>query len=154
MKKVLVSVIGGHKCSEETFALAQKLGRIIAQANAVLVCGGRSGVMSAACKGAQEAGGLTIGIMPSDDGADANENVDIAVLTGLGFARNTIVATTSDIVIALAGEYGTLSEIAFALSKKKKVYSLGFWDIDGVINVSDVDAFKDIISKLTNIKGA
>ena len=147
MKKLLVSVIGGHKCDDETSKIATEAGRIIASSGAVLVCGGLGGIMEAACLGAKEAGGTTIGIIPGENKEDANQYVDIAIPTGMGYSRNTLVAGTGDIVIALKGEYGTLSEISFALISNKKVYSLNSWDIPGVEQLSSIRELKSILAE-------
>lgn len=132
-QKLLIAVIGGHKCDKKTEKIAEELGREIAGLGAILVCGGLAGVMEAAAKGAKQAGGTTVGILPTDDKDDANPYIDIPIATGLGYTRNTLVTTASDIIIALSGEYGTLSEIAFALNAKKPVLGIGTWDIKGVI---------------------
>ncbi|MDP8259049.1 MAG: TIGR00725 family protein [Candidatus Aadella gelida] len=148
MKKILVSVIGGHKCDEKTAEVAEKVGKIIAEEGAVLVSGGLAGVMEAANRGAVSAGGLTVGIIPGNDKSEANEFVNIVITTGIGYARNTIVATGSDIVVALPGEYGTLSEIGFALSLKKKVYGLGSWEMPEVIKLESPEELREVISGL------
>ena len=147
-KKFLVSVIGGHKCSREVALLAEKVGETIASQGAVLVCGGLGGIMEAACRGAKKAGGLTMGIIPGEDKKKANEFVDIVVPTGMGYSRNTLVAGTADLVVALPGEYGTLSEISFALIGGKPVYGFNTWEIEGVKPLDDTDQLKDIISGL------
>jgi uncharacterized protein (TIGR00725 family) len=101
----------------------------------VIVSGGLRGVMEAACRGAKEAGGLTVGILPGTDRAAANAFVDVAMPTGLGEARNALVVRAADALIAVGGGYGTLSEIALALKAGKRVVGLGSWDIDGVVAV-------------------
>ncbi|MDD4202790.1 MAG: TIGR00725 family protein [Candidatus Omnitrophica bacterium] len=148
MKQKLISVIGGHECTKETAELAEKIGQIIAEEKCIVVCGGRKGIMQAVCKGAKKVGGSTIGILPSIDGEDANEFVDIHIRTGLGYARNSIVANTSDIVIALKGECGTLSEIGFALTYKRQVLSFGQWNVKGVIELTDPEQIRDYIRKI------
>jgi uncharacterized protein (TIGR00725 family) len=109
-----IAVIGGHKCSRQTYAIARRTGQLIASCGWALVCGGGPGVMEAACRGAKEKGGLTIGILPSYDGKEANNYLDIRLTTGLGYARNILIIRSCEAVIAIDGEYGTLSEIAFA----------------------------------------
>ena len=146
-RKFLVSVIGGHKCEEEVSSLAEEVGRIIADSGAALVCGGLGGTMEAACRGAKEAGGVTIGIIPGEDKNRANRFVDIVIPTGMGFSRNTLVVGTGDVVVALPGEYGTLSEISFALIGKKKVYGFDTWDIKGVIKLKDVGELKEVLDR-------
>jgi uncharacterized protein (TIGR00725 family) len=96
--------------------------------------------MEAACRGAKEAGGTTVGILPGTDRSDANPFVDIAIATGLGQARNVILARTGDAVIAVGGGYGTLSEIALALRRDKRVVGLGTWEIEGVVTVDSPQA--------------
>jgi uncharacterized protein (TIGR00725 family) len=108
------------------------VGRELARGGVVLVCGGLGGAMEAVCKGAKEAGGTTIGILPGSDRSDANPFVDIAIATGLGEARNAIIVRAADAVVAVGGGYGTLSEIALALRCSKRVVGLGSWDIEGV----------------------
>ena len=102
-------------------AMAEQIGADIADTGFALVCGGRSGVMEAACRGAKNKGGLTVGILPSQDGSDANPYVDVIVPTGIGYARNSIVVSSADAVIAVNGSTGTLSEIAMALNYQKPV---------------------------------
>lgn len=108
------------------------MGRELGSRGAVLVCGGLGGVMEAACRGAKEAGGTTIGILPGSDRSAANAHVDFAIPTGLGEARNALVVRAADALVAVGGGYGTLSEIAFALKAGKRVVGLGSWDIEGV----------------------
>lgn len=125
-----IGVIGGAQVRPEVYARAQAVGREIAERGGTVVCGGRGGVMEAACRGAAEVGGLTLGILPGDDPDDANSWVGLPVVTGLGEARNVIVARTAEVLIAIGGELGTLSEIAFALKFGRPVISLGAWQDD------------------------
>ena len=125
--KRVIAVIGAGQCDGTTRQLAEAVGYELAQRDMALVCGGLGGVMEAACRGAQRAGGLTIGILPGVDPAEANPHVEIAIPTGLGEARNLIVVRTGQAVIAIAGEYGTLSEIAHALKMGKPVIGLNTW---------------------------
>jgi uncharacterized protein (TIGR00725 family) len=108
------------------------VGRELGSRGALLVTGGLGGVMEAACRGARDAGGTTIGILPGTDRSAANPYVDVAIASGLGEARNALVVRAADALIAIGGAYGTLSEIAFALKAGKRVVGLGTWDIDGV----------------------
>jgi hypothetical protein len=133
----LIGVIGGSRCSERGSALAREVGERIARGGDILVCGGRSGVMEAACEGASSAGGITVGILPGADTSGANSFVRVPVATGLGLARNTVVATAADVIIAIEGAYGTLSEIAFALNLGKTVVCLESWDIGRCGRTSD-----------------
>ena len=125
----IIGVIGGAAPTKEEAATAEVVGRALAEAGAVLVCGGMGGVMAAACRGAKSAGGLTIGILPGTDRGEANPYVDIPIVTGLRCARNVIVVRTAQAVIVVGGSYGTLSEIAFALSFGKPVVGLGTWEM-------------------------
>lgn len=129
-----VSVIGAGRCDEAVYETARLLGGLLAQCGFEIVCGGLGGVMTAVCQGAREAGGRTIGILPGDDPAEANPFVDIAVVTGLGIARNVLVVKNGDAVVAVSGGAGTLSEIGIALKIGRPVVALGHFDaIDGVI---------------------
>ena len=127
---MIVAVIGRAECSGSEATTAEAVGRLLAQAGAMLVCGGRGGVMEAACRGAKSAAGLTIGILPGADGSEANPWVDVPVVTGLGEARNAIVVRSANAVIAIGGGYGTLSEIGFALKWGKPVVGLGTWELE------------------------
>jgi hypothetical protein len=128
-KPIYIGVIGWGDCSEEIYRLAEEVGEKVAKAGAVLVCGGLGGVMEAASKGAKKAGGVTIGILPGTDKNDANPYIDYPIATGLGGGRNLLVIGNSDAVIALPGEFGTLSEIAFALKSDKPVIGISTWDV-------------------------
>ncbi len=130
MNPLMVSVIGGEPCTAEESALAREVGERLAGAGAILVCGGLGGVMAAACEGAAGAGGVTVGLLPGDDPSAANPHVSVPVATGLGHVRNTLVANAGQAVIAIGGASGTLSEIAFARLKGKRVVSLGSWSLD------------------------
>lgn len=147
-KKILVSVIGGHTCSKEVEQICLKLGKLLAKVDVFLVNGGLSGVMEAVSKGMKSEGGVTIGILPGEDKKAANPYVDIPIATGLGYTRNTIVAGCADIIIALPGEYGTLSEIGFALNMKKPVIGIGSWDIKGVKQVKTPEEAVEVVKTL------
>ncbi|HEY1594608.1 MAG TPA: TIGR00725 family protein [Thermoleophilaceae bacterium] len=128
----------------EVFDTAEELGRLLAEAGAVVVCGGLGGVMEAVCRGARSAGGLTLGILPGSDRREANPYVEVAVPTGLGEARNALVVRSADVVVAVAGGYGTLSEIAFALRDGTPVVGVGTWELarggepdSGIVRVGD-----------------
>jgi uncharacterized protein (TIGR00725 family) len=131
-KRTRIAVIGGSRPGRQAADAACEIGRLIARAGAVVVCGGLGGVMEAACRGAREEGGLTIGILPGGSPADANPWVDVPVATGLGYTRNAIVILNADAVIAVDGEYGTLSEIAYGKIHGKTVVGLGTWEVKGV----------------------
>jgi len=126
----LIGVIGGSSATPEEAALAEAVGRALAENGAVLICGGRGGVMEAACRGANEAGGLTIGILPGTDRKEANPYVALAIPTGIGYARNAIITRAAEAVIAVAGSFGTLSEIAFSLDFGTPVVGLRTWKVE------------------------
>jgi uncharacterized protein (TIGR00725 family) len=126
---IQIAVIGRNGEIPEPLAeIAREVGRLIAKKGWLLVCGGRSGVMEAACRGAKEAGGMTVGILPEIDRSTANDWVDIHICTGIGFARNSCVVATGDGVIAIGGSTGTLSELAYACSYGKPVFTLSSWN--------------------------
>ena len=132
-RKPQIAVIGDSDPSLEVVHWAEEVGRLVAQNKGVLVCGGLSGVMAAAARGAAQAGGLTIGILPSYDATTANDSIGVTIATGLGHARNALVVSSGDAVIALPGSYGTLSEVALALTLGKPVISVNAWaDVRGV----------------------
>lgn len=126
---MIVAVVGSAICDGEVAALARAVGQEIARRGATLVCGGRGGVMEAACQGAKAGGGTTVGILPGTDRREANLYVDLPIVTGLGEARNAIVVRTADAVVALSGGYGTLSEIGLALKMGRPVVGLGTWEL-------------------------
>jgi uncharacterized protein (TIGR00725 family) len=128
-RKPIIAVCGAGSCDAETSARAEKVGRAIAEAGAIMVCGGLDGVMEAAARGAKEAGGLTVGILPGPDTSDANLWIEVAVATDMGHARNAIIVRTADAVVAVGGAYGTLSEVGLALKMGKPVVSLGSWEV-------------------------
>ena len=138
-KKPRIGVIGGANPSRRSYELALKVGRLIAENGAILICGGLSGTMEASSRGAKEAGGMTVGILPGNSKFDANPSIDLAIATGLGYARNSLVAMNSDVIIAVDGQYGTLTEIAYGLIYGKKVIGLGTWDIQGVIKAGTAE---------------
>ncbi len=129
MRRV-ISVIGAGTCTRREFNLAHEVGRRLAEHGFAVVCGGLFGVMEAVCMGAKEAGGLTLGFLPGTAREDANAYVDVAVPTGLRDARNYVVATCGEAVIAVGGKLGTLSEIALALKRGIPVVGLGTWKLD------------------------
>jgi uncharacterized protein (TIGR00725 family) len=128
-RKITIAVIGGGECTAEEAKLAKQVGQEIAKRGAILVCGGLGGVMEAACRGAADRGGITVGILPGENTETANTFVQIPIATGLGEARNLAIVKTAQALIAVGGEYGTLSEIAFALKGRKPVIGLGTWSL-------------------------
>jgi uncharacterized protein (TIGR00725 family) len=142
----LIGVIGGSVCNDEIYDFSYKVGQEIAKRDCILVCGGLKGVMEAACKGAKDAGGLTIGIIPGDDKKSANPYVDIPIVTSVGYARNFIIIHTADAFVAIDGRFGTLTEIGFALDRNKPIAGYKTWDIDDAI--LKIDNPKDALDKL------
>lgn len=139
-RKISIGVIGGNTIEDKNLELAYEVGKHIALNGADLVCGGLGGTMETVSKGAQENGGNVIGILPGEDKNDANPFVNIALPTGMGVGRNTLVVRCSDVIIAFPGSYGTLSEIAIALNLGKSVIHMpGTWDISkiGYVNSSN-----------------
>jgi uncharacterized protein (TIGR00725 family) len=134
---MIISVIGAGVCDNEIYGTAMEVGRLIAQEGGVIITGGLGGVMEAASRGAKEAGGTTVGILPGLSRDEANKYVDIPIVTGLSHARNVVVVRSADAVIAISGEYGTLSEIAIALKLGKPVIGINTWDHVKGITMAD-----------------
>jgi len=126
---MIIGVIGDSSCPPEEAKLAESVGELLAQQGATIVCGGLGGVMEAVCRGAKSKGGLTVGILPGKNSSTANPWVDIPVVTGLGEARNVVVAKSAQAIIAIGGGYGTLSEIAYALKSSIPVIGLNTWSL-------------------------
>jgi len=146
-----VGVIGSSNAEPELLKLAEEVGAEIARNGAAVVCGGLSGVMEAVCRGARREGGLTIGIIPSDDKRDANQYIQIPIVTGMGMGRNVMLVKTADVLIAVGGEFGTLSEIAHALNIGKKVIGLRTWKLEKALtrnipNLVEVDTPKKAVA--------
>ncbi len=154
MRKQIVSVIGGHNPTKEVEQLAHNLGENLAKVVDIIACGGLGGIMKAACQGYKKGGGgITIGIIPGYDNNDANEYIDLVIPTGLGLARNVLVVKLADVVVALPGEAGTLSEIAYCLQFRIPVVSLDSWDIKGVIKVKTVKEAIEAVKKILGKSG-
>jgi uncharacterized protein (TIGR00725 family) len=130
---------GADSASAELEADAEAVGRGLGAAGATVVCGGLGGVMAAACRGARAGGGITLGLLPGSDRAEANRWVDVAVPTALGEARNVLIVRAADAVVAVGGSFGTLSEIAFALKTGVPVVGLRSWGIEGVREADSAD---------------
>jgi len=142
-----VSIIGAGECSPETSGEAERLGKLLAAEGHTVVCGGLGGVMEAVSKGAFQAGGTTIGILPGEEVAQANPYITCAVATGLGHMRNYLVVLNGDIAVAVSGGFGTLSEIALARKIGRTVIVLGGWsDIPGLVPVSSPE---EVLAALT-----
>ncbi|MEX0761159.1 MAG: TIGR00725 family protein [Dehalococcoidia bacterium] len=157
-RRTFIAVIGaGNFATTRAMELAEETGRLLAEAGAVVVCGGLNGVMEAVCRGAKSAGGTTVGLLPGMDPATANLWVDIPVPTGLGFARNSIVVKTGQAVIAISGAFGTLSEIGHAIADGTAVIGLETWELsrDGAPDTSIVQAKnpQDAVTKALTAAG-
>jgi uncharacterized protein (TIGR00725 family) len=134
---IYLAVIGGSEISSEIADLAYRVGREVASRSAVLLCGGLGGVMAAAARGAREAGGISLGILPDGDRGQANPYLTYAIATNLGHARNMLIAHSADAVIAVDGSYGTVSEAAIALKLGKPVIALKVsWDLPGLLRAT------------------
>lgn len=129
MSGLYVAVVGTGEPAPETDAQAEEVGRLLAEAGAIVLCGGLGGVMAAAARGASDAGGVTVGILPGDDRRHAGPHIQVALATGMGEMRNALITRAADAVIAIGGGFGTLSEIAFALRIGRPVIGLGTWDL-------------------------
>ena len=126
---MIIAVIGGSDAKPEHIRLAESVGQELAKRGVTVVCGGLSGVMEAVCRGVKSSGGNTIGILPGRSPKEANEFIDVPIVTSMGYARNVIVVHTGEAVIAIGGAFGTLSEIAHALGEQIPVISLSSWPL-------------------------
>ena len=157
-QKRFIAVIGGSQASKEEVKLAEEVGRELAKQGATLVCGGLGGIMEAACRGAQQEGGVTIGILPGKNRQEANPYVQIPIATGMGSARNVVIVKSAQAVIAIGGSYGTLSEIAHALQSGVPVIGLNTWSLskngqpdDSIITAQNpTEAVNIALSLVTN----
>lgn len=129
MDRAHVGVVGPGRADPGLETMAEEVGRRLAEAGAVVVCGGLGGVMAAACRGAAAVGGTSVGILPGTDRHDANRWVTVAIPTGLGELRNGLVVRSADVLVAVGGGYGTLSEVALALKSGIPVVGLGTWSL-------------------------
>src|SRR4030042_1403293 len=146
----IIGVVGSSNHEPDILRLAEDVGSEIAKRGAAVVCGGMTGVMEAACRGARKEGGLTIGIIPSDKKGDANQFVQIPIVTWMGTGRNVMLVKTADVIIAVGGEFGTLSEIAHALNIGKRVIGLRTWKLERahnkrIPNLIEVDTPKEAV---------
>jgi len=151
--QLYVAVIGASSATAEQLEQAESAGRRLAELGATVVTGGRGGVMEAASRGAKQAGGTTVGILPGLDRSDANAHLDVSLPTGLGEMRNGLVARAAEAVVAIGGAWGTLAEIAFARSSGKPVFGVGSWVLgeDGVTAVeSGTEAAEQAVAAVTN----
>ncbi len=138
--RLQIGVIGSSSCEGDITHIAEHVGALIAATGAITITGGRTGVMEAVSRGAKKAGGLVIGILPGASKAEANPYVDVVITTEMGHARNAIIARSSDCLIAIAGGFGTLSEVALALKIRRPVITLTSpWNITGTIEASSAE---------------
>ena len=148
-----ISVIGGSTIDDDTAEVATNLGRHIEQRGQTVVCGGLGGVMEAVCRGADEAGGHTIGILPTDDRADANSFVDEVIATGLGHARNALVVMNGDAVVAVDGSGGTLSELGYAAVYERPTAGIGTHDANHVEAVETAERAVEYVENAVAASG-
>ncbi len=151
-RRTIISVFGGREADERCLNEAELIGRAIAERDWVLLCGGRGGVMEAVSRGCRENGGTVIGILPGTDVSDANPYVDIPLASGIGLARNEILACACDAAVAVGGKYGTLSEIGHALQYGKPVIVLGSWKIDGTLPAESAEEAVDMLDHIIKSK--
>ena len=143
-----VAVVGPNDATSQERRAAEAIGRALAEAGGIVLCGGLGGVMEAACHGADAAGGMTVGLLPGTDRAAANDYLQIALPTGLGELRNGLIIRAADAVIAVGGAYGTLSEIALALRTDVPVIGLETWDVEGIERVdTPAEAVKSALER-------
>lgn len=143
-----VSVIGGSTVTDDEYAKAERLGEVIGERGHELICGGLGGVMEAVCKGAQNTGAHTIGVIPGKNPQEANEYVETAIATGINDARNPVIVMNGDGVVAVDGGPGTLSEIGHALTFRKPVAGLDTYRVDGVYGIEHVEVPTEAITHL------
>ena len=149
MPNRLIAVIGPGECDAATADLARDMGARIARAGHTLITGGLGGVMGAASESASAAGGLVVGLLPGDDIADANEHVAVPIATGVGQGRNAMLVNTADAIIAIGKGYGTLSEIALALRRRKPIIAIGSWELHepGITVARDAEHAADLLAR-------
>jgi hypothetical protein len=156
--EIQVAVVGGADAPPSLLAVAESVGAALASRGAVVVCGGLGGVMAAACRGAKSEGGLTVGVLPGPDPSVANPWVDVVIPSGLGEARNAVIAGSAGAVVAIGGEYGTLSEVALALRAGTPVIGIGTWALTrpgggvdrGVIPMADPGEAAELAVRLAS----
>ena len=133
-----IAIIGARACDDRISQIAEQIGSLLAKNGYMIICGGLGGVMEGAAKGAKDNAGMTVGIIPGENREEANPYIDFPIATGFGEARNLVVIRSSDVIIALPGKYGTLSELSFCMKLGKPVISLGTWDIsEKIIKAKD-----------------
>ena len=146
--KARIAVFGGRDITEDTYNDAVQIGKLLAEQNFLVFCGGGEGVMEAICKGVSIGNGTSIGILKGDNLTEGNEYLTIPILTNIGITRNAFLPLNCDVAIAIAGKHGTLSEIAYALQLKKPIIGYKTWDIPGVNHANTIS---DVLSAIQNI---
>jgi len=146
-KRYKIAVIGTSLPSAEEYEIAREVGRDIAREGWILINGGLGGVMEASARGAKEEGGIVVGILPGETASSANAYTDIAIVTGMGEARNVVIVKSSDACIAIGKGFGTLSEMAIALKLGRPLFAISSWEIDGVIQVASPDEALKLIKE-------
>ncbi|MCX6580771.1 MAG: TIGR00725 family protein [Candidatus Aminicenantes bacterium] len=144
--KKRVGIIGGNSPDAQSLRNAERMGELIARNGYILVNGGMKGVMEASARGAKNAGGFVIAITPGKSRDEGNSYSDVVIPTGLGYMRNPMVVLNSDIVVAIDGSYGTLSEIAYCKIYNRTVFGLNTWAIEGVIPLATPETVMDKIN--------
>ncbi len=146
--KIPIGVIGTNTPTPEQYQLAEKIGKALAELGLVIICGGRTGVMEAACKGAEAGNGISIGLLPELSIEHANQFVTIPIATGVGFARNSIIAASSLCLVAIGGGHGTLSEIAYGLQFRKKVFAINSnHQVDTLVHCNSIEMVIENVCK-------
>jgi uncharacterized protein (TIGR00725 family) len=146
--KARIAVFGGRDIDQEVYDDAYEIGKIFAAENYLVYCGGGGGVMEAISKGVNSGDGTTVGILRSDKLSEANQYLTIPVLTNMGITRNALLALNCDVAIAISGNYGTLSEIAYALQLEVPIIGYKTWDIPGVITINDINTLISEVKKV------
>ena len=138
-----IAVFGGRDIDKDTYNDTVEIGKLLSEKNFLVFCGGGEGVMEAICKGVSIGNGISIGLLKGDNLDESNKYLTIPILTNMGITRNALIALNCDVAIAIAGNYGTLSEIAYALQLKIPIIGYNTWDIPGVISVSNIGEVKN-----------
>ncbi|MBN9455215.1 MAG: TIGR00725 family protein [Bosea sp.] len=147
--RIPAAVIGTRTPTASQSAMATQMGALLAGHGVTVLCGGRSGVMEAVCRGVNEAGGLSIGLLPDEEPEAANPYVTVPLATGIGVARNALIARAALCLVAVGGGYGTLSEIAFALQFKRPVFLLnGAPTVEGALRCADAEQALEQVARV------
>ena len=145
--KARIAVFGGRDISKETYDDTVEIGKLLANENYLVFCGGGEGVMEAICKGVSLGNGTSIGILKSDSTAEGNKYLTIPIVTNMGITRNALLPLNCDVAVAISGNHGTLSEIAYALQLEKPIIGYKTWDIPGVTSIDSINTLISEIQK-------